>query len=147
MTSTFFADTNSKIRKIKKDKTYPVQNRSGLSLVKRGNSKYFVGSLRYPFTKEGQKVFVPIGVFEKEILVEDAKTKWHTIKTWSRENNKNPNLFGQEEKKISEKTFSEIAEEYMETVYKQKVKEKVFADRTNKLNQMLKFIGDDYLIC
>ena len=31
-------------------------------------------------------------------------------------------------------------------MYKQKVKETVYADRTNKLNQMLKYIGDDYLI-
>ena len=52
MTSTFFADTNSKIRKLKKDKTYPVQNRSGLQLIKRGNSKYFVGNMRFPFTRK-----------------------------------------------------------------------------------------------
>ena len=146
MTSTFFADTNSKIRKITKDKTYPGQNRSGLSLVKRGNSKYFVGSLRYPFTKEGHKVFVPIGVFEKEILVEDAKTKWHTIKMWSKENNKNPNLYGAKEEKISDVTFKEIAEEWFEYVYKKEVKERVFRDRKNKFNQCLRYIGEEKLI-
>ena len=145
MTSTFFADTNTKIRKLKEDRNYPVQNKSGLSLIKRGNSKYFVGAIRFPFNKDGNKITVPIGVFEKDILVEDAIDRWHEIKMWSKKNNKNPKLF-EEEVKISDKTFKEIAEEYMETVYKNKVKENVFEDRQNKLNQMLKYIGEEKLI-
>ena len=145
MTSTFFADTNTKIRKLKEDRNYPVQNKSGLSLIKRGNSKYFVGAIRFPFNKDGNKITVPIGVFEKDILVEDAIDRWHEIKMWSKKNNKNPKLF-EEEVKISDKTFKEIAEEYMETVYKNKVKENVFEDRQNKLNQMLRYIGEDTLI-
>ena len=56
MTSTFFADTNTKIRKLKEDRNYPVQNKSGLSLIKRGNSKYFVGAIRFPFNKDGNKI-------------------------------------------------------------------------------------------
>ena len=56
MTSTFFADTNSKVKKLKNDGTYPVQNRSGLSLVKRGNSKYFVGNIRFPFNRSGKQI-------------------------------------------------------------------------------------------
>ena len=146
MTSTFFADTNPKIRKLKKDGKYSVANKSGLTLVKRGESKYFVGNIRFPFNRTGQKISYPVGVFEKEINVDQAIDKWNEIKLWSKKNNKNPKLFGQEEEQISEKTFREIAEEYMETVYKKKVKETVYADRTNKLNQMLKYIGDDYLI-
>ena len=145
MTSTFFADTNTKIRKLKEDRNYPVQNKSGLSLIKRGNSKYFVGAIRFPFNKDGNKITVPIGVFEKDILVEDAIDRWHEIKMWSKKNNKNPKLF-EEEVKISDKTFKEIAEEYMETVYKNKVKEKVYEDRQNKLNQMLRYIGEEKLI-
>ena len=145
MTSTFFADTNTKIRKLKEDRNYPVQNKSGLSLIKRGNSKYFVGAIRFPFNKDGNKITVPIGVFEKDILVEDAIDRWHEIKMWSKKNNKNPKLF-EEEVKISDKTFKEIAEEYMETVYKNKVKENVFEDRQNKLNQMLRYIGEEKLI-
>ena len=43
MTSIFFANTNSKIRKLKEDRSYTVQSNSGLSVVKRGRSKYFKG--------------------------------------------------------------------------------------------------------
>ena len=145
MTSTFFADTNNKIRKLKKDGKYSVANKSGLTLVKRGESKYFVGNLRFPFNRSGQKISTPIGIFEKEILVNEAIDKWTEIKLWSKRNNKSPKLF-EEEEKISDKTFKEIAEEYMETVYKNKVKEKVYEDRQNKLNQMLRYIGEEKLI-
>ena len=145
MTSTFFADTNSKIRKIKNDGKYKVGNKLNLSLIKRGNSKYFVGFMNFPFNRNGKKVSVPLGSFEKEILVDEARDKWLEIKLWSKRNNKSPKLFEVEEK-VSDKTFREIAEEYMETVYKNKVKEKVFEDRQNKLNQMLRYIGEDKLI-
>ena len=145
MTSTFFADTNNKIRKLKKDGKYSVANKSGLTLVKRGESKYFVGNLRFRFNRSGQKISTPIGIFEKEILVNEAIDKWTENKLWSKRNNKSPKLF-EEEVKISDKTFKEIAEEYMETVYKNKVKENVFEDRQNKLNQMLRYIGEDTLI-
>ena len=147
MTSTFFADTNSKIRKLKKDKTYPVQNRSGLQLIKRGNSKYFVGNMRFPFTRNGKNIPVQIGVFDKEISVEDAIDKWHEIKIWSKANNKNPKLFGvEEEEKASDKTLHFVAEEWFNDVYRHKVKEKVYKDRRNKFNQMLRYIGEDKLI-
>ena len=145
MTSTFFADTNSKIRKIKNDGKYKVGNKLNLSLIKRGNSKYFVGFMNFPFNRNGKKVSVPLGSFEKEILVDEARDKWLEIKLWSKRNNKSPKLFEVEEK-VSDKTFKEITEEYMETVYKNKVKEKVFEDRQNKLNQMLRYIGEEKLI-
>ena len=70
MTSTFFADTNSKIKKIKNDGKYKVGNKLNLSLIKRGNSKYFVGFMNFPFNRNGKKVSVPIGSFEKEIMVD-----------------------------------------------------------------------------
>ena len=54
MTSTFFANTNSKIRKLKEDKSYPVIPKSGLSVVKRGESKYFEGRMRFPFNASGK---------------------------------------------------------------------------------------------
>ena len=147
MTSTFFADTNSKIRKLKKDKTYPVQNRSGLQLIKRGNSKYFVGNMRFPFTRNGKNIPVHIGVFDKEISVEDAIDKWHEIKIWSKANNKNPKLFGvAEEEKACDKTFHSVAEEWFNDVYRHEVKERTYKDRRNKFNQILRYIGEDKLI-
>ena len=77
-------------------------------------------------------------------MVEDAIEKWYAIKLWSKKNNKNPKLFGQgKEEKISEKTFKEIAEEWFKDVYKNKVKERTHKDRENKIQQMIKSIGDE----
>ena len=147
MTSTFFADSNAKIRKLKKDKPYPVQNKSGLYVIKKGNSRYFEGRIRFPFSRTGQKISVPIGVFEKDILVEGAIEKWYAIKGWSKENNKNPKIFGiNQVDDASEKTFKEVSDEWFEDVYKNKVKERTFNDRKNKFNQVLRYIGDEKLI-
>jgi len=147
MTSTFFANTNSKIRKLKEDKSYPVLENSGLSVIKRGKSRYFQGRMRFPFNASGKKIAIPIGVFEKDLLVNEAIEKWYSIKLWSKENNKNPKLFGKEEKeKVSDKTFKEVALEFLEDVFKTKNKQRTYKDRANKINQMLKFIGDETLI-
>ena len=146
MTSTFFADSNPKIRKLKTDKPYPVQNKSGLYVIKKGNSKYFEGRIRFPFTATGKKISVPIGVFEKDILVEDAIEKWYVIKYWSKENNKNPKLFGQKEEEKFQKTFKEVAEDWLDNDYKNQVKERTYKDRRNKFNQILKYIGEEKLI-
>ena len=64
MTSSFFANTNSKIRKLKVDKSYPVFPNSGLSVIKRGKSTYFQGRMRFPCNSSGVKESVNIGVFE-----------------------------------------------------------------------------------
>ena len=124
MTSTFFANTNPKIRKFK-GKSCSVQPQSGLYVINKGNSKFFEGRMRFPFNRSGQKISIPIGVFEKDVLVEDAIEKWYSIKLWSKENNKNPKLFGLEEvENESQKTFKEVSEEWFNDVYKNKVKER-----------------------
>ena len=133
MTSIFFADSNPKIRKLKDNKSYPVQPKSGLYLIKRGTSKYFEGRMRFPFNASGKKESVKIGVFEKEILVEDAIHKWNETKVWSKNNNKNPKLFGKVQN-ASGKTFKEVANEYMDEVYVHRVKEETFNDR--KISEM-----------
>ena len=147
MKSTYFANTNTKIRNLKEDKSYPVLPKSGLNVVKRGKSKYFEGRMRFPFNASGKKIAIPIGVFEKDLLLKDAIEKWYSIKTWSKENNKDPKLFGkEEEEKLSDKTFKEVALEFLEEVFKPQNKERTYKDRANKINQMLKFIGDETLI-
>ena len=147
MTSTFFANTNTKIRGLKEDKSYPVIPKSGLNVIKRGKSKYFEGRMRFPCNTSGKKISIPIGVFEKDLYVKEAIEKWYSIKLWSKENNKNPKLFGiEEEEKANEKTFKEVALEFLEEVYKPKNKERTYQDRKNKINQILKFIGDEKLI-
>ena len=60
MTSTYFANTNTKIRKLKEDKSYPVIPKSGLNIVKRGKSKYFEGRMRFPFHSSGKKISIPM---------------------------------------------------------------------------------------
>ena len=146
MTSTFFANTNPKIRKFK-GKSCSVQPQSGLYVINKGNSKFFEGRMRFPFNRSGQKISIPIGVFEKDVLVEDAIEKWYSIKLWSKENNKNPKLFGLEEvENESQKTFKEVSEEWFNDVYKNKVKERTFNDRKNKFNQILNYVGEEKLI-
>ena len=143
MTSADFVNTNPKIRKFK-GKICSVQPQSGLYVINKGNSKFFEGRMRFPFNRSGQKISVPIGIFERDILVEDAIHKWHEIKVWSKNNNKNPKLFGiEEEEKASDKTFHFVAEEWFNDVYKNKVKERTYNDRRNKFNQILRYIGED----
>ena len=100
---------------------------------------------RFPFNASGKKESINIGVFEKEILVEDAIHKWNEIKVWSKNNNMNPKLFGKVQN-VSRKTFKEVANEYMDEVYVHRVKEETFKDRKNKINQVLRYIGDEMLI-
>ncbi len=146
MTSTYFANTNTKIRKFK-GKSCSVQPQSGLYLIQKGNSKFFEGRMRFPFNTSGKLISIPIGIFEKDVLLKDALEKWYSIKTWSKENNKNPKLFRkEEEEKVSDKTFKEVADEWFNFVYKNKVKERTFNDRKNKFNQVLRYIGEEKLI-
>ena len=146
MTSTYFVNTNTKIRKFK-GKSCSVQPQSGLYVINKGNSKFFEGRMRFPFNSSGKLISIPIGIFKKDVLLKDALEKWYSIKTWSKENNKDPKLFGkEEEEKVSEKTFKEVALEFLEEVFKPKNKERTYQDRANKINQMLKFVGDEKLI-
>lgn len=146
MTSTYFANTNTKIRKFK-GKSCSVQPQSGLYVINKGNSKFFEGRMRFPFNSSGKLISIPIGIFKKDVLLKDALEKWYSIKTWSKENNKDPKLFGkEEEEKVSEKTFKEVAEDWLDNDYKNKVKERTYQDRRNKFNQILRYIGEEKLI-
>ena len=68
MTSTFFANTNPKIRKFK-GKSCSVQPQSGLYVINKGNSKFLEGRMRFPCNSSGVKESVNIGVFEKDIPI------------------------------------------------------------------------------
>ena len=138
-----FADTDTKISKITEDGTYKVQNRSGLSLVKRGNSKYFEGKFRFPFRRVGAWAVVPEGVWKVDIQVEEAIEKWLTIKRWSKENNLHPKFFN-EPIREDQKTFAEVSKEWMEMVYKPITKERTWRTSRNRLNQMMRYIDEVY---
>ena len=146
MSSTFFANTNTKIKNFK-GKSCSVQPQSGLYVINKGNSKFLEGRMRFPFNSSGKLISIPIGIFERDVLLKDALEKWYSIKTWSKENNKDPKLFGkEEEEKVSEKTFKEVAEDWLDNDYKNKVKERTYQDRRNKFNQILRYIGEEKLI-
>ena len=146
MSSTFFANTNTKIKNFK-GKSCSVQPQSGLYVINKGNSKFFEGRMRFSFNSSGKLISIPIGIFKKDVLLKDALEKWYSIKTWSKENNKDPKLFGkEEEEKVSEKTFKEVAEDWLDNDYKNKVKERTYQDRRNKFNQILRYIGEEKLI-
>ena len=139
------ANTNKQIKRISKNGTYSVEEGSGLYLRKKDNSLYFEGRIRFPFNKEGKKISVPIGIFEKEIFVEEAKNKWFEIKKWSKENQQHPQHFYKKDL-IEPKLFVDVSNEYIDKVYRNKVKERTYEDRKNKLNQMLRYVGEEKLI-
>ena len=132
-----FADTDSKIAKLKEDGSYRVQNQSGLYLIKRGNSTYFTGKFR--------KNQYSIGVWKKEITVREAIQKWSGIKSWCKENNRLPKHY-RPQIEDNPKTFYEVANEFMDEFYIPKNKVRTWKDRKNKLNQMLQYMGTDALI-
>ena len=50
--------------------------------------------MRYPFNKNGKMIYIPLGVWDKDIKsTEDAISKTQTIKNWSKINNQNPKLY------------------------------------------------------
>ncbi len=136
MTITYW-DTDSKISRIKEDGSYRVQNRSGLSLIKRGKSYYFQGKFR--------KKSFQVGVWKRDCNVTQAIEKWNEVKSWCKENNRAPKQFSGLTD-LQPKTLGEVANEYMEMVYKPKTKERTWKDRKNKLNQMLQYLDKDELI-
>ena len=108
------------------------------------NSKRFILRMRFPFNKDGRMVDVPLGSWGKSInSVQDVIRKGETIKRWSKLNNLSPKEYKNRfEKKVIEKTISDVFESYME-IHKQKVKEVTWEVTQNRLNQMLEFFGEN----
>ena len=85
MTSTYFVNTNTKIRKFK-GKSCSVQPQSGLYVINKGNSKFFEGRMRFPFNSSGKLISIPIGIFERDVQVKKIYRNdiiwiiWDTIK-------------------------------------------------------------------
>ena len=117
--------TDTKIASIKEDGSHKVQERSGLYLIKRGNSKYFEGKFK--------KKTYPLGAWNKN--VKEILEKWISFK-----NNPTPQPI-----EGAPKTLGELCSAFMEEVYKPKNKERTWRDRQNKLNQMLNYFGEETL--
>lgn len=107
MNPTFFADTNPKIRKLNKDGKYSVKNKIRLTLVKRGESKYFEDNIRFPFNKTGQKFSYPVGVFEKEINLDQAIDRWNEMNLWIKKI-KSQNYLGKKKSKFQKKHLDKL---------------------------------------
>jgi len=118
--------TDTKIASIQKDGSTKVQDRSGLYLIKRGNSKYFEGKFK--------KKTYPLGAWNKN--VKEILESWISFKK-----NPTPQLIDN-----APKTLGDLSNVFMEEVYKPKTKERTWKDRQNKLNQMLKYLGEETLI-
>ena len=123
--------------------TESVLDGSGCFLITEpSNSKRFILRMRFPFNNDARMVDVPLGSWGKSInSVQDVIRKGETIKRWSKLNNLSPKEYKNRfEKKVVEKTISDVFESYME-IHKQKVKEVTWEVTQNRLNQMLEFFG------
>ena len=125
--------------------TESVQEGSGCFLITEPsplNSKRFILRMRYPFNKDGRLVDIPLGSWGKEInSVQEVIRLSETVKRWSKVNNLNPKEYKNRfQKKIVEKTISDVFESYMD-IHKQKVKKVTWEVTQNRLNQMLEFFG------
>ena len=104
--------TDTKMASIKEDGSHKVQERSGLYLIKRGNSKYFEGKFK--------KKTYPLGAWNKN--VKEILEKWISFKN-------NPISLPIEG---APKTLGELYSAFMEEVYKPKKKRELGeTDRTN----------------
>ena len=82
--------------------------------------------MRFPFNSSGKLISIPIGIFKKDVLLKDALEKWYSIKTWSKENNKDPKLFGkEEEEKVSEKLSRKLHLNFLRKFLNQKIKKNI----------------------
>ena len=125
--------------------TESVLDGSGCFLITEpSNSKRFILRMRFPFNKDGRMVDVPLGSWGKSInSVQDVIRKGETIKRWSKLNNLSPKEYKNRfEKKVVEKTISDVFESYMD-IHKQKVKKVTWEVTQNRLNQMLEFFGEN----
>ena len=125
--------------------TESVLDGSGCFLITEpSNSKRFILRMRFPFNKDGRMVDVPLGSWGKSInSVQDVIRKGETIKRWSKLNNLSPKEYKNRfEKKVVEKTISDVFDSYME-IHKQKVKEVTWEVTQNRLNQMLEFFREN----
>ena len=133
-----------------KRQTLKVQDRSGLFLViepKGNNCKRFIGVTRFPRGRQAKKKEISLGIFGKDINtktdIEQTIRTWDSLKQWCKETGESPDkFFAKDEYQPSEVSLKDVFFKWFE-FYKKTVKETTWSDRKNKLNQMLKFFGED----
>ena len=133
-----------------KRQTINVQDGSSLFLIiepKGNNCKRFVGVTRFPRGRQGKKKEISLGIFGKDINtktdIEQILRTWDSLKQWCKETGESPDkFFAKDEYQPSEVSLKDVFFKWFE-FYKKTVKETTWSDRKNKLNQMLKFFGED----
>ena len=111
-------------------------------------SKRFEMRMRYPFNKNGKMIYIPLGVWDKDIKsTEDAISKTQTIKNWSKINNQNPKLYflRNQQHQNQDITLSQLVDSYLEN-HKKKVVYRTYETSVGRLNQILEFFGGDMSI-
>ena len=89
--------------------------------ISKGGGKSFVGRMRFPPGRDNPVVDVRIGVYGKgpgKWSLKEAKDEWSAIKTWSRENNRDPRDRKREQnrafiQRATSPTFEQACESYL----------------------------------
>ena len=89
--------------------------------ISKGGGKSFMGRIRFPPGRTSSVVDVRIGVYGKgtgKWSLKEARDEWELIRTWSRENNKDPRDRKREQKQVlvqerESPTFEQASESYL----------------------------------
>ena len=114
----------------------------------RGGGKSFEGRLRFPPGRQGKQIPVRIGVYGKGVgkwSLREAREEWDRIRSWSRENNRDPRELKKEEQQdqvqqSSGPTFAEACDSYLRSA-KTKASLKEYPNLLN--NQVIPRLGAD----
>ena len=114
----------------------------------RGGGKSFEGRLRFPPGRQGKQIPVRIGVYGKGVgkwSLREAREEWDRIRSWSRENNRDPRELKKEEQQdqvqqSSGPTFAEACDSYLRSA-KTKASQKEYPNLLN--NQVIPRLGAD----
>lgn len=142
-----------------KEKRYKRSAGDGLNVIveplknKKGSGgKSFVGFMRFPASRKGKKIDVRIGVYGKgygKFSLKAARDEWERLRSWSKENGRDPRELQKEEKRIllgqsSNKLNELIRLDELIHLYFEKSTNRptTISDNRNKFNnQVVPFLG------
>ena len=131
---------------------------------KSSGGKSFVGVMRFPPSIKGRQIDVRIGVYGKgmdKLSLKQARDEWERLRSWSRENNRDPRELQKEERRIlfdnSTGKFNELIklDELVNLYFKKSTnKPSTIENEKNQFNNQIipelgghtpvKFLGWDY---
>ena len=114
----------------------------------KGGGKSFIGRLRFPPGRSGKQIEIRIGVYGKtsgKWSLKAARDEWERIKSWSRENHRDPRELLKEEKapKTPKRNLPTLGEAVGAFLERSKLKQSTLDDYANKLNnQVIPVLGE-----